>query len=145
MLDADFSLCAEARVSDQRRVVAMTEATPRPWAIGSQIGHEIDINCMRDGKFRGWFLRLSPGYTFEDFPASDEVQAEFLANAALIVRAVNSHDALVDALVDAYEFIGDQYGDAESQALDGEYVSRDARPVWNVICTALAAAKEGAA
>lgn len=36
----------------------------------------------------GWFLRLSPGYPFSEFPDPAEVEANFNANAALIVRAV---------------------------------------------------------
>lgn len=55
-----------------------------------------------------------------------------------------THDvaALVEALEQAKDFIGDQYACAESQALQGEYVSNEARPVWEVLCAALARVKE---
>ena len=56
------------------------------------------------------------------------------ADAHLIAAAPDMYAALVMA----QDFIKDQYEDAESQALDGEYVSREARPVWAVICDALA-------
>ena len=49
-------------------------------------------------------------------------------------------DELAAALDATYEFIADQYGDAEAQALEGEFVSREARPVWGTICAALAKA-----
>ena len=48
---------------------------------------------------------------------------------------------MYEALKEACEFIADQYSDAESQAHDGEFVSREARPLWSKICSALAKAE----
>ena len=63
------------------------EPTPGPWEIATHSGgdgHEIDIQKPSGG---GWFLRLSPGYTFAEFPDPEEVRAEFEANAHLIAAA----------------------------------------------------------
>jgi len=49
-------------------------------------------------------------------------------------------DALREALEQARQFIASEYGDPKSQALDGEYVSAEARPVWYAICNALGGA-----
>ncbi len=59
------------------------------------------------------------------------------ANANLIAAAPDLYAAL-DA---AYDFIADQYGDAEAQALEGEFVSKEARAIWETICAALAKAR----
>lgn len=64
-----------------------------------------------------------------------------LGNANLITAAPD----LMKALDEAYRFIGSEYGCAESQALEGEFVSREARQVWAKICAAIAKAKGGAA
>ncbi len=69
-----------------------------PWQICAHHGgepHELDIELAPRG---GWFLRIGAGYPFNTFPDPGGVEREFLANAALIVRAVNSHEALVEAL-----------------------------------------------
>lgn len=70
-------------------------ATPRPWAVAPT------GRVMRDGYSQPWGI-VSPGAgyaliggLFGD-TAGGEAAAE--ANARLIVRAVNSHDALVSAL-----------------------------------------------
>ena len=57
------------------------------------------------------------------------------------IRLIAAAPDMYEALKEAYAFIADQYCDAESQALDGEYVSREARPLWDTICNAMAKAE----
>lgn len=54
-------------------------------------------------------------------------------NAALTSQV----EALREALEAAREFIASEYSDAEAQALQGEFLSREARPVFSKICGAL--------
>ena len=66
----------------------MTE-TPTPWRLSAYSGGDwFDVEPAEGG---WWFLRISHGYPFNEFPDPAEVEANFNANAALIVRAVNSH------------------------------------------------------
>jgi hypothetical protein len=46
-------------------------------------------------------------------------------------------DMLRAALEEAHRFIAKEYSCPKSQALEGEFVSAEARPVWNNICVAL--------
>ncbi len=79
------------------------EPTPGPWEVATHSGgdgHEIDIQKPNGG---GWFLRLSPGYAFAEFPDPEEVKAEFEANVRLIAAAPETaaeRDRLVKALED---------------------------------------------
>lgn len=59
------------------------------------------------------------------------------ANAHLIAAAPD----LYEALEAARAFIADQYADARSQALDGEFLAKDAREPFRTICAALARAR----
>lgn len=43
-----------------------------------------------------------------------------------------------EALQAVYDFLLAEYGSAEAQAMEGEVVSADARPVWGKVCAALA-------
>ena len=71
-------------------------------------------------------------------PAWDSpADAEALANAHLIAAAPDMYEALKEA----HAFIADQYCDAESQALEGEYVSQEARPLWESICNSISKAE----
>ena len=73
-----------------------------------------------------------------------------LLYAAAAIRALplpaDPRDAEIEllraVLESVYEFISAEYGDPESQALEGEHVASVARPVWNKICDALAKAEE---
>ena len=72
-----------------------TQATPRPWAI-AQPAELRNVSQIVDG--RGNAL-ASLYYLLNDEPrALAKTEAENGANAAMIVRAVNNHDALVEAL-----------------------------------------------
>lgn len=90
----------------------MTEHTPTPWRLCKYNGGDwFDVEPADGG---GWFLRLSPGYPFIDFPDQAEVEANFNANAALIVLAVNSHAAMKAALEELiFQIAGDQHDAAE--------------------------------
>jgi len=80
-------------------------------------------------------------------PDDDPVAAVFfdpktgrgLADAHLIAAAPDMYAALKAA----FGFIRDEYADPRAQALEGEYVSSKARPVWHKLCDALAKADAG--
>jgi hypothetical protein len=67
-------------------------ATPRPWAINEDRLHEIVFDPGGDG------IPIA-----ECFGLPDDGETE--ANAALIVRAVNSHEALVEACEAADDYV----------------------------------------
>jgi hypothetical protein len=56
-------------------------------------------------------------------------------------RLIAAAPELLEALMEARAFILSEYEDEESKALDGEVVSRDARPIWNTIHDAIAKAE----
>jgi hypothetical protein len=58
------------------------------------------------------------------------------ANARLIAAAPE----LLEALHSVYAFINREYHDPEA-TVEGEYVTREARPIWAKICTAIAKAE----
>lgn len=76
--------------------------TPAPWSVGEQNGHcGISINGPEGGRLATVYLglvttRVEWGQAHFDLPEN----AESVANAAIIVRAVNSHEQLVAALRD---------------------------------------------
>jgi hypothetical protein len=53
---------------------------------------------------------------------------------------VGQRDAMLGALIHVYKFIASEYGDPESQSMDGHHVSKEARAVWDVICGAMSGA-----
>ncbi len=57
-------------------------------------------------------------------------------------QASLERDALMEALHSVYAFINREYHDPEAAA-EGEYVTREARPIWAKICAAIAKAKGG--
>ena len=61
------------------------------------------------------------------------------ANARLIAAAPK----MLDALEKAAEFIHDQYACLEAQALGGELLSKEARPIWAILSEAIAEARAG--
>ena len=61
--------------------------------------------------------------------AEEAYQAQLAAEARV--------KELEAALRRAKDFIEDQYACAEAQALHGEYVAKEARPVWNALCATL--------
>lgn len=81
--------------------MSKTAHTPTPWAVEDPFGPE-QYSIVQDGlaAYDWQFIAHVPVGNLVDgeFP---RMQAE--ANAAFIVRAVNSHDALVSALEEARE------------------------------------------
>jgi hypothetical protein len=82
--------------------------TPLPWTVRK---------VERDGKLRDVFVQAEDvnGYPYKaEILGDDEYReqsggiARKLADCNLIVRAVNSHDALVDALTEARKWIDGQ-------------------------------------
>lgn len=67
--------------------------TPTPWKLGAN-GSAFVYALNANGVNRMWFA-VQPGDTDEK---KRTPEPELEANAALIVRAVNSHQALIDAL-----------------------------------------------
>jgi hypothetical protein len=66
--------------------------TKGPWRISEHCSgepHELDIETDS-----GWFLRISPGYPFNEMAYPDDTQAEFEANAHLIAAAPELYEAL---------------------------------------------------
>jgi hypothetical protein len=101
-----------------------------PYVVGPHGGDVCDCYAMT--------YPLAPsvcnGGTSKPVPFCGE-QAD--ANARLIAAAPE----LLEALMRARVFILSEYEDEESKALDGEVVSRDARPIWNKIHAAIAKAE----
>lgn len=85
----------------------MAEPTPRPWSTheGSQ---GASVRLYAGGKRIGIVWNCNRGYRQHLRPSEDEGRA----NAALIVRAVNSFDDIVDVLSDILAF-GHPSGAAE--------------------------------
>lgn len=100
----------------------MAEATKRPWYLDKRVGclaiyplaDKEHVHCL-DGA-RDWAIHYAPGRRIFPPPRSIwesikgyapwthwEVDPERVANAELTVRAVNSHDALVNACECALE------------------------------------------
>ena len=78
------------------------QATPRPWEMRpAQIGQTVDADGSRDFGI-GAVIGDQNYCIAETFWRVDQLTfAPAEANARLIVRAVNSHDALVKALVNS--------------------------------------------
>jgi len=72
------------------------EATPRPWVVGAYPSCPTDIlgpDCVGDPRM--YVARVGP---WKDNKKHHPIQEEAEANAALIVKAVNCHEKLVEAL-----------------------------------------------
>ena len=103
------------------------EATPRPWEVDADFDYEL---CFTEGgeAMSGWQI-----YGPKSWPVA-AVWVEGIvdrptgrANAELIVRAVNSHDRLVEALealVGEIESSDTEWG-ISSSLLVGAYLTRD--------------------
>lgn len=79
----------------------MSEHFPRPWKIDphalSIYSSETPKGCARVADLRGWGYLTGKGYGALGLSDDDGIAAQ-RANAELIVKAVNSHDALVAAM-----------------------------------------------
>ena len=73
-----------------------SHATERPWKVESNVRYPNRLIYSEIGPVASCCERLGPSAT--DFRSSGEVQAESEANARLIVKCVNQHDKLVEAL-----------------------------------------------
>lgn len=69
------------------KIETTQEATARPWGLGAGVGSELSHSVFGDAGLQ----------IICDCDFSSDVDRS-AANAALIVRAVNSHDALIEAL-----------------------------------------------
>ena len=80
------------------------EATPRPWSFEWTDDEHYGEGTISDN--HGHIIAIVCGSNHAEWRDSeDDGEGEFKANAALIVKAVNSHQALVDALNKAQEDI----------------------------------------
>ena len=75
-------------------------ATPRPWIIGKNAADYKGRVTIRDAE--GWEIAQIPGLP------SDQPHERQDANAELIIRAVNSYDAMREALEAIYNASGDE-------------------------------------
>jgi len=112
----------------------MSEATPRPWFIVDE-----------SKAVHRWVIAHGEGDSIADCapvgPWMTPEEAD--ANAALIVRAVNNHEALLSAL----ESAADELVVSHAQVADPEnregWDNDDIYRVWHRACTAIADAKPG--
>lgn len=81
----------------------------------------------------------SDHHTFKITPQRGPYGTLFGPDAAHIVKCVNMHDELVEALNMARLFIDGEYRDPSSE-LDGEILSREARSIHKVLCGVIAKA-----
>jgi hypothetical protein len=100
------------------------EATPRPWAVhqqwrdrvipASDLGKRIGGSSDEDHDRAAYALVLARTTGEREFTkfAHRATKAEGEANAALIVRAVNSHDDLVEALHNMVALAAPHFSDA---------------------------------
>lgn len=104
-------------------------ATPRPWKVGDR-GGAGGVPILAGARF-GYVLARISGYSTSD--SKDE------ANAALIVKAVNAHDALVEALTLAKKEIR---GLHDRLFPDGWIIYQTHSPEMKQINEAIAAAEQ---
>jgi hypothetical protein len=107
--------------------------TPGPWTAEPNGGDDEDTTlrfvCSPNAP------RASQVLAVVDRRGLDREEIE--ANARLIAAAPDMYEALTAARL----FILREYSDAGSQALEGEVISKDARPVFSALCAALARAQ----
>jgi hypothetical protein len=72
------------------------------------------------------------------FSAGDPIETQAFASENGRLRTINAD--LLEALQATYKFLATEYYDSEAQALEGEFIERSARPIWNQICAAIAKA-----
>jgi len=67
------------------------------------------------------------------------ISAQDLADVVQVCDTLQATvNEMREALEIAMEFIDDQFASVEAQALEGEHVYKEARPVWSAICNSLA-------
>jgi YD repeat-containing protein len=111
-----------------------TQHTPVPWSIAGvsvnpHEGHVIESDSA-DGRTIAWTCNSL------DNNGEEYISQEDIANAEFIIRACNSHDALLAALMQLMEWEGDEpgsYNDPDTQ--------KRADEVWQDAFDAIAKAK----
>lgn len=98
---------------------AHANVSPLPWLVGNEIFVE-DANLHT----------ICVPYGYGDALDKSKLNAQTRANAAFIVRAVNNHERLVEALAKTVDWLA-------------SYPSGGATNVYDAARAALAAAKEG--
>jgi hypothetical protein len=80
----------------------MTEHTPTPWSLGSHNLRAVtkDAEGIADG-YDAYMVAVASSHSLVG-------QAEAIANAAFIVKAVNNHDVMVAELQRLFEMYGHQ-------------------------------------
>ena len=101
----------------------MSGHTPGPWDIIPDASNQNDRRITAKGQ-----AHIAKVYGWAELETT---------NAHLIAAAPD----MLAALEMAHIFIADQFVYAEAQALEGEYVSSEARDPWYAICNAIAKAK----
>ena len=97
----------------------MAAHTPLPWRVTGGLSGDAMIASDRDG-----YVPLRTPFredAFRDGPdRSSHSNETLMANAALIVRAVNGHDELVSALRKAEEWIKGAYQESQAAVVNGQ-------------------------
>lgn len=97
--------------------------TPTPWAMpGANVFRIISPDDPRKDS-RGYW-RIVADLIPEAYSGEEGIGPEAAANARLIVRAVNSHDELVGALVHLMGRVAELGGEGSAVPL----------PLWNALC-----------
>ena len=110
----------------------MSKHYAAPWEMVVRDNGYAEINAKADSHYA--FARAVVRMAYTESAADND---RLMANARMIAAAPEMYEALKST----YDFIRDQYGDAEAQALQGECVAKEARPVWGAICAAIAKAE----
>lgn len=127
------SLNNSAEITNTSGAPVLSGHTPTPWIF--------DVEVQEGWKGRHQIITVSSGETliasyqtdFVEYPETDEENA---ANAAFIVRAVNSHEALVKALEITQRMIR---GEAIASAV---CEMKTMKSLGDVVAAALASARE---
>lgn len=99
----------------------MTDHTSTPWRVDEPglwiVADNVPKGPMHVADVRGWGYLTGAGYGALGLKSGDALAIQ-RANAAFIVRAVNAHNALVDALKEAQPFIDNAPTDTARLSLD---------------------------
>lgn len=113
--------------NDHRKVNVEPQHTPTPWQLKNLEGSDLPFIVST----------TQSSYAVADTGLGSVSSAEAWANAAFIVRAVNSHEALVEALQDVLDLAEDLDGDTQNLTVTMSIES------WSRIEDLIAQAKGG--